>query len=97
MRKAKTSIFEILFIVAMFIPTLLMAVFHVWPLFWVFLAFSIIFGAIELWYARTTDQTVSQHFWDWSKKHKGKAIAVLTAMAVMWGFLIWHLGSKMFH
>jgi len=96
MKKAKTSIFEILFIVAMFIPTVLMAVFKIWPLFWVFLAFDIIFGIIELVYSRFKDKTVSQCFWEWSKKHKTKAIIILASMVAMWGFLIWHLAGKMF-
>ena len=86
---------EILFILAMLIPTVLMAILQMWPLFWVFCIFDVIFGGIEIFYKIKTGQTISQHFWEYSKQHKGKAIAILVSMAVMWIALIIHLGSKM--
>ena len=87
---------EILFIIAMFIPTVLMAILKMWPLFWVFVIFDIIFGGVEIFYKVRTKRTVSQHFWEYSKKSKAKAIAILVSMAIMWSALIWHLGYKMF-
>jgi len=95
-KRGNTSITEIIFIVAMVIPTVLMGVFKIWPLFWVFVIFDIIFGIVEVCYAKFTGKTVSQHFWEWSKKHKAKAIAILASMGIMWTFLILHLGSKLF-
>lgn len=88
--------FEVIFIIAMFLPTVLMAILKMWPLFWVFLIFDIIFGGVEIFYRVTTGHTVSQHFWEYSKKNKIKAIAILAAMAIMWTALIMHLASKMF-
>lgn len=92
----KTSFMEILFILSMFIPTVLMGVFGAWPLFWVFLIFSLIFGTVEIVYVRTTGKTVSQHFWAFSKTNRVKAIVVLGSMLLMWLALIFHLGYKMF-
>jgi len=87
---------EVLFIIAMFIPTVLMALLRMWPLFFVFAIFDIIFGMTEIVYKVKTGQTVSQHFWEYSKKNKLKAISILASMAIMWSALIWHLGYKMF-
>ena len=87
---------EILFVLAMFIPTVLMGVFKVWPLFTVFVIFDVLFGLTEWYYVAKTKKSVSQHFWVWSKDNKGKAIAILSSMLVMWLALIFHLGSKMF-
>ena len=87
---------ELLFILSMLIPMLLMAIFGAWPIFWVFLAFFVCFGAIEGYYAIKMKKTVSQYFWDFSKKHKVKAIIILISMAVMWISLLLHLGMKLF-
>ena len=38
---------------------------------------------MEIFYVVTTGKTISQHFWKFSKKNKGKAIAVLVAMALI--------------
>ena len=92
----KTSIMEILFIVSMFIPTILMGVLGMWPLFWVFLLFSVCFGLVELIYVRKTGRTVSQHFWEFSRNNRKKAFIILGAMALFWIALLWHLGYKMF-
>lgn len=89
------SLGELLFIVSMVIPTILMGVFRIWPLFWAFLAFDLVFGAMEIFYTVKTGQTISQHFWDFARQNKGKAIAILISMAVMWAALIYHLGYKM--
>jgi hypothetical protein len=92
----KTSLGELLFILAMFLPMLLMGILGMWPLFWVFLAFNIFFGLTEWFYTVKTGMTVSQHFWAYSKKHKWKAIAILVAMLGMWVALIAHLGVNLF-
>lgn len=87
---------EVLFILSMFIPTVMMGVFKIWPLFWVFVTFDVIFGLTEFLYVRNTGKTVSQHFWTYSKENKAKAIAILASMAIMWGALLYHLGYKLF-
>lgn len=87
---------EILFIIAMFIPTVMMAILKMWPLFWVFVIFDAIFGGVEIFYKTKSGKTVSQHFWAYSKEHKGRAIAILSSMGLMWLALLIHLGYKMF-
>lgn len=90
------SLGEILFILAMFLPTLLMGILKAWPLFWVFVIFDVCFGLTEWYYTARTDKTVSQHFWEYSRKHRGRAIAILVSMGLMWAALMYHLGYKMF-
>jgi len=86
---------EILFIFFMFIPTILMGAFKVWPLFWVFCIFDVIFGLVELYYVKTTKKSVSKHFWKFSEENKGKAIIILVSMFLMWVTLLLHLGWKL--
>jgi MFS family permease len=93
--KAKVKTGEIIFMLFMLAPTVLMGVFKVWPLFWVFMIFNVIFGIVEFTLNATKGYTVSQHFWAFSKKNKGKAIAILGSMAAMWAALIFHLAEKM--
>jgi len=87
---------ELIFILLMFLPTILMAVFGMWVLFCVFFAFDVCFGLIEWYNVKKTGKSVSQQFWAWGKEHKVKAIIILSSMIIMWGALIWHLGSKLF-
>ena len=87
---------EILFILCMFLPTVLLGFLKIWPLFWVFCIFDGIFGGVEIYYKVKTGKTVSQHFWAYSKQHKTKAIFALSSMLIMWVALIIHLGYKMF-
>lgn len=87
---------EVLFILSMFIPTVLMAILKMWPLFWVFVIFDAIFGGVEIFYKAKTGKTVSQHFWEFSKKSKIKALIILGSMLLMWLALLYHLGYKMF-
>jgi hypothetical protein len=94
--KGGTSVGEIIFILCMFLPMVLMAVLQMWPLFYVFLAFNLIFGLTEVLYVKFTGKTVSQQFWAYAEKSKVKAIAILASMALMWTALIIHLGMKMF-
>jgi len=86
---------EVLFILAMLIPTIIMAIFKVWALFWVFTIFDVCFGAVEVVSKVKTGKTISQHFWEYSTKNQKKAIVVLGSMGLMWVALLWHLGSKM--
>jgi hypothetical protein len=87
---------EFLFVIAliggMLVPS---AVVGQWWLFSVFLVFFIIFGIIEGVAVWKSKKTVSQHFWEYSKKNKVGAILVLTGMSVAWIALIWHLACKM--
>jgi undecaprenyl pyrophosphate phosphatase UppP len=87
---------EVLFIIAMFLPTVLMGILKMWPLFWVFCIFDICFGLTEWLYVSRTGRTVSQHFWEYAKKKKVKAMAILASMGIMWTALLLHLGYKMF-
>jgi hypothetical protein len=97
MNEKGSSILEIIFVAGMFLLLLVpSAIFGQWWLFLVFMVFGIIFGLIE-WIAKSkTGKTVSQHFWDFSKKHKVKAIIILVCMFIAWVFLLIHLGSKLF-
>ena len=95
-RQGKTSILEVLFILAMFSATIVMGIFKMWPLFIVFMTFDIIFGITEIVYQKTTGKTVSQHFWAYSEKYRTKAKIILVSMAAMWSALLVHLGYKMF-
>ena len=45
-------------------------------------------------YSKTTGKTISKHFWEFSKKNKGKAIAILISILVMMVALVWHFGYK---
>ena len=87
---------DILFVLAMLAPMVVSAIFNLWPLFSVFLVFNIIFGGIEIASKRFTGSTVSQSFWKFSKGNKVKAWIMLGVMALMWGSLLVHLGSKLF-
>ena len=88
---------EILFIVAMLggllIPSALCGQ---WWLFSVFMVFGVIFGLIEWMAVAKTDKTVSQKFWDFSKKNKAKGLIILIGMLIAWLALLYHLGYKMF-
>ena len=86
---------EIIFIAVMFLPMVIMGVFGMWPLFFVFLIFNLIFGLTEFIYVKKTGKSVSQHFWKFSQEHKIKAILILVSMALMWTALIWHLAIKL--
>jgi hypothetical protein len=94
--KGLVSIIEILFITAILIPMIVMGILGMWPLFFVFLAFNIIFGITELLYVKYTGLTISQHFWNFAQKSRWKAIVVLASMIIMWIALILHLGLRMF-
>lgn len=43
----------------------------------------------------TTDRTLSQQFWAFSKKDKVKAVVVLVCMLAAWGLLLTHLAAKL--
>ena len=94
MRKAEVKIGELLFIISMALPMIVAGIFGIWPLFFMFLAFNIIFGIAEILYVKFTGKTISQWFWDYSKINKIKAIVMLVCMMLMWVALILHLSSK---
>ena len=81
-----------IFIILMVLPMILAGVFGVWPLFWVFLVFNLIFGVIEIISKTKTGKTVSQTFWKFHVEHKIKALVILASMILMWAALIIHLG-----
>lgn len=95
MRKAEVKFKELLFIISMALPMVVALGFGIWPLFFMFLAFNVIFGIAEVLYVKFTGKTISQHFWDFSKVNKIKAIVMLVVMGIMWAMLILHLASKM--
>jgi hypothetical protein len=95
MKKAEVKLGEILFILSMAAPMVVALCFGVWPLFFMFLAFNVIFGIVEVLYVKFTGKTISQHFWTFSKANRLKAIVMLVCMGVMWASLIAHLASKM--
>lgn len=87
---------EILFIIALAGGMLLLpAMFKQWWLFTVCFVFFSIFGIIEFIADKKTGHTVSQHFWEFSKKNKKGAIIVLLGMLISWLALLWHLAAKM--
>jgi len=86
----------ILFVAIMILPMILAGVFGVWPLFWVFVTFNCIFGAIELISKKVTGSSVSQYFWKFSAKNKGKALIIIGSMIAMWAALILHLTKILF-
>ena len=67
-------------------------IFKIYPLALVLTIFNVIFGVIEIVNKKVTGNTVSQHFWEFSKQHKAKAIVMLALMALMWVVLLGHLG-----
>jgi hypothetical protein len=75
---------------------ILAGLFRVWPLFWVFVTFNVIFGAIEIISKAKTGSTVSQTFWKFYKEHIIKSIIILVAMLAMWLALLAHLGLHWF-
>ena len=75
---------------------ILAGVFKVYPLFWVFVIFNCVFGAIEVISKKKTGKTVSQTFWEFYKKHKVKATLILISMILMWVALIAHLWLGVF-
>ena len=95
MKKAEVKIGEILFIISMAAPMVVAGIFGIWPLFFMFLAFNIIFGIAEVLCVKFTGKTISQWFWSFSKVNKLKAIVMLVCMGIMWVMLIIHLASKM--
>lgn len=66
-----------------------------WWLFSVFCVFFLCFGVVELVSVRKTGKSVSQHFWDLSKRDKEKAWLVLVFMFLAWLSLLLHLGIKL--
>jgi len=87
---------EILFVIALVGGLLVpVAIIGQWWLFWTFCIFFICFGIVEAVAVARTNQTVSQHFWEYSKKHKTGAIIVLVCMQIAWAALLWHLACKM--
>jgi len=65
-----------------------------WWLFSVFAVFFTIFGIIEAIAVKTTGKSISQKFWDYSKKNKKGGWIVLAGMLLAWLALLFHFGSK---
>lgn len=86
---------EILFIIALLIPLIPMAIARQWWMFGVFFVFYISFGIVEWQAVVHTGQTVSQHFWIYSQENSTMAIIILITMALMWIGLLWHLSIKL--
>ena len=90
---AKSEIvFVILLVGGLLVPV---AVVGQWWLFSVFMVFFVCFGLVEWLAVKKTGLSVSQHFWEFSKKNKVKAWIVLGSMLVAWLALLWHLAIKM--
>jgi hypothetical protein len=84
-------VFVVLLVVGFLGPT---AFFGQWWLFSVFMIFFMIFGLVEYVSVKKTDLSVSQHFWEFSKKNKIKACLILGGMLVGWLALLFHLGGR---
>jgi hypothetical protein len=87
---------EILFIMAMVIPTVIAGVFKFWGMFWMCMAINVTVGIVEVLSVKITGKTISQQFWWKSKTKKVKAMIILGSLAVYMAALIYHLGYKMF-
>lgn len=66
-----------------------------WWLFRVFLIFFICFGLVEWWAVATTNLSVSQHFWEFSKNNVFGGWIVIIGMFLSWIALLWHLGRNL--
>ena len=96
LRKVKMNIAEILFVVALLIPLIPMAIARQWWLVKVFGIFYVCFGLVEWWAVSSSGMSVSQHFWEFSQDSPTQAIVILATMGIMWAFLLAHLGAKLF-
>ncbi len=82
---------EIIFIVAMvggfLVPT---ALFKQWRLFWVFMAFFVVFGLMEWLSVATSGMSISQHFWEFDTANPIGGWIVVGGMGIAWVALLIH-------
>lgn len=72
------------------------AYYEQWGLFGGAAGFILSVGIAELISIRTTGNTVSKNFWNFSKEHPKSAIGVLGSLAVGTAILLFHLAEKLF-
>lgn len=66
-------------------------------MFSIIVGLVVVFELISLYVTKRKGKgrTLSQQFWDYSKKEPRKAIAVLVSITVGWVALVWHLAEKL--
>ena len=87
----KDEILFIVFLIGGLLGTSALA--QQWWLFSVFAVFFVCFGIIEWLAVVKTKKTISQKFWDLTKKNKIMAWIVWIGMVVAWASLLWHFGK----
>lgn len=61
----------------------------VWGVVWIVIEIVVVIGEVVAYLKH--GRTMTQRFGDWAKQNTKKAIAIITAMVLAWGFLIVHL------
>jgi len=85
---------ELVFVIAIALPLVPMAIFKQWRLFWVFATFYICFGIQEGLSVMQTGSTISQHFWNFDALHPLRGWVIVGTMTAMWGALIIHFKMR---
>jgi hypothetical protein len=80
-------IFCVLLVGGFLIPT---ALYRQWRLFWVFMAFFIVFGIMEALSVIQTGQTISQHYWALDSINPIAGWVIVGGMGLGWAALLWH-------
>lgn len=76
------------FIVLLALPFYLV---HLYLWFWFWLTLAVVLGIFELISLSKKGKTLSQTFWEWSRKNRKKKWLLFTVLMLFWLVLMFHL------
>lgn len=98
MKRLGEILFAVGFIALLVAPVFIFNVPRIWAWMWVtVVAVVVAFEVISMLLTKRDTgkaRTISQQFWAWALRNKGKAIAVLVCWTAAWALLVWHLSAK---